>query len=213
MPFCHQIDRITQVRKADKKYQKFPALDIVRGIRESISDFDGRVFNLSMAQTVSRLVNLNLENVQSDPLEVDFNEVNEDLILSYELLEDRIGLWLEYRCAVFDEGFIEQAIQRIIKIVEGAVTEPDQRISSYQLLDAAERSKILEDWNQSDPVAYAGTSIHGLVEAAAAQTPDATAFIGPHSDMTYAQMNNYANQLARARQSRGDQIGQRRRRG
>lgn len=205
--FYELLDRITQVRKEDKKYQKYPALEIVRGIRETVSDFDGRVFNLSMAQTVSRLVNLNLEGIQSDPLEVDFNEVNEDLVLSYELLDDRIGLWLEYRYAVFDEALIEQAITHIQKIMACIVAEPEAHISAYPLLAAPENEKILNTWNQSDRINFEGTSIHGLVESAAAKHSECAALIGPNNVITYAQMNNQANQMARVLQNRGVQKG------
>lgn len=208
--FAQLLDRITQTRKEDKKYQKYPALEIVRGIRETVSDFDGRVFNLSMAQTVSRLVNLNLENIQSDPLEVDFNEVNEDLVLSYELLDDCIGLWLEYRYAMFDEALIEQAITHIQKIMAGIVSDPDHPISALPLLETRETQKILYTWNQSDRVAYKGTSMHGLVEAAAARYPESPALIGPLRSHSYRQMNGRANQLARALQvmgvRRGDKV-------
>ncbi|MDQ7050931.1 MAG: hypothetical protein Q9M92_15920 [Enterobacterales bacterium] len=48
-----------------------------------------------MAQTVSRLFNLDLDGIDSQPQDTDYYDVNDDFSLSYELIENRIGLWFE----------------------------------------------------------------------------------------------------------------------
>ena len=126
------VSRVSAARKADKKHQTFPALEIVREIRKSVSGFDGRVFNVSMAQTVSRLVNLRLDGIDSQPLEADYNDVNDDLSLSYEILEDgRIGLWIEYRDSLFTPEFIDQMIAHMHDLLKQIASDPEQKLSDF----------------------------------------------------------------------------------
>lgn len=204
------VGRVSAARKDDKKFQTFPALDIVREIRKDISGFDGRVFNLSMAQTVSRLVNLRLEGIKSAPLEADYNDVNDDLSLSYELLEDgRIGLWIEYRDSLFEAEFIEQMINHMGSLIKQVAAEPQKKISQYTLLDEKEYDQYLKEWAMPDSNAGKpeAETIHSLIENCVRKNPKNTALVYNDQKITYAQMDARANQLARHLQDEGATAG------
>lgn len=208
--YAELLKRVHETRKEDKKYQKYPGLDIVSSIRESVPDFDGRVFNLSMAQTVSRLFDLQLDGIESQPLDSEYYDVNDDFSLSYELIEGRIGLWFEYRKALFDRSFIGQAMGHIEKIIQQILDHPEQLISDFRLLDNQQERRILEQFTrpnnerplQSPSVHSSGIdSISGLFEAQVLKTPHAIAVIDPqltgeHRQISYEHLNRRANQLA-----------------
>lgn len=210
--FEQLVKRVSVARKADKKYQSFPALDIVREIRKTVSGFNGRVFNVSMAQTVSRLVNLRLDGISSEPLEAEYNDVNDDLSLSYELLENgRIGLWIEYRESLFSSDLIDQMIEHMKSLLQQTVDEPAQKISAYSLLTEDESSTLLQEWSAPDSAsthASAKKTIHGLIEEYARTNPCSTALVYQSREISYAQMNSQANRLARHIRRQGVSSGE-----
>lgn len=210
--FDDLVSRISSARKKDKKYQTFPALDIVREIRKSVPGFDGRVFNVSMAQTVSRLVNLNLEGITSIPLEAEYNDVNDDLSLSYELLEDgRIGLWIEYRVDLFKPEFIDAMLVHLYAIMKQAVAAPQTRLSAFEITNAQEKEKILTLWSRPDAQIKiskdAPNTIHSLIEQQCKKTPDTIALTHKGEHISYAELDARANKLAHHIKYRQEQAG------
>jgi len=196
-PSYQQLLRnVHQTRKEDKKHHGYPALDIVSDIRQELPDFDGRVFNLSMAQTVSRLFNLELEGIESTPLETEYYDVNDDFSLSYELIENRIGLWFEYRKCLFERSFIDQAMVHIEQIIKQMLSNPELRLSEFKLLDNIERNKLLKLYRNNDAeLAY--SSIVQLFEESSCRAKQNTAVKDELGELSYEQLNQQANQLAR----------------
>jgi len=197
--YLELLSKVHRVRKEDKKHQKYPALDIVSDIRESLPDFDGRVFNLSMAQTVSRLFDLNLHGIDSQPLDSEYYDVNDDFSLSYELIEQRIGLWFEYRKALFDREFINQAMEHIKSIVEQVLDFPERKLSEFKLLSAAEEKNILRaSQNLTEPGINVKQekTIVSLFERQVEKAPLDIAVVDNENSFTYQELNRRANQLA-----------------
>ena len=197
--YLELLSKIHQVRKEDKKHQKYPALDIVSDIRESLPDFDGRVFNLSMAQTVSRLFDLDLEGIDSQPLDSEYYDVNDDFSLSYELIEQRIGLWFEYRKALFDREFINQAMEHIESIIEQVLDFPERKLSEFQLLTVKQKLDIFrasQNIEKSISITRQKQTVVSMFELQAEKTPFDIAVVDNENRFTYQELGRRANQLA-----------------
>ncbi len=210
------LARVSKTRKEDKRHQKFPALDIVNAVRENVDDFDGQLFNLSMAQTVSRLYNLELEGVETQALESEYNDVNDDLSLSYELLEDGIGLWFEYRTSMFDEAFINQGIQHIRQILDQMVNKPETHLSEFNLLSdvqSTELERLSKGVLSRQPDHYDNqrpeNNLVSLFEYTAAEYAHDNSLRTSGSTTSYEQLNASANQLAHLLLDKGLQQHQR----
>ncbi|WP_349345022.1 non-ribosomal peptide synthetase [Streptomyces rapamycinicus] len=84
----------------------------------------------------------------------------------------------------------------------GVLAEPDRRLSEISLLDEAERTKVLEEFNTTAGPVPAG-SLPGLFTAQAERRPDAVAVISGEDRATYAELDQRANQLAHLLEGRG----------
>ena len=84
----------------------------------------------------------------------------------------------------------------ILSLLDGALADPDRRLSQLPLLSEAEWHGIL-DWNAAARVEVADSCPHELFEAQAAATPRAPALIFGGEQLTYDQTNRRANRLAR----------------
>ncbi|MER6583678.1 amino acid adenylation domain-containing protein, partial [Nonomuraea sp. NPDC001023] len=99
--------------------------------------------------------------------------------------------FLEYNSDLFDRATAHTLAGRLTRLLEQAVADPDRPLGGYDLLDAAERRTLIEEWN-GDLVSEPGGTLPGLFEAQARRTPDAVAV----DAWTYAELNARANRLA-----------------
>jgi amino acid adenylation domain-containing protein/non-ribosomal peptide synthase protein (TIGR01720 family) len=83
------------------------------------------------------------------------------------------------------------------------VTHPQRALGELQMLSASERDQQLVQWNDNaQPYDAEGLLHHGFEEQARLQ-PDAIALIHRDAELTYAQLNRRANQLAHRLQDLG----------
>ncbi|HNB00044.1 MAG TPA: AMP-binding protein, partial [Marmoricola sp.] len=160
-----------------------------------------------------------LGDLQVTPLSMDTHTARRDLLLSLaeRFTEDGepagIGGTVEYRTDVFDAASIETLIQRWRRIVVAMTADPTRRLSSMDLLDEAEHSRLDEIGNRvvltrpaSMPVA--GVSIPVVFAAQVARTPDAVAVTFEGRGMTYRELDEAANRLAHLLVDQGAGPGQ-----
>ncbi len=115
---------------------------------------------------------------------------------------DSLQLRLDYRPDLFDRGSVEALAQRLVRLLEAAVANPEQPIGSLDILSAAERHTILREWNDTaHPIPSA--TLPELFAAEAAKNPDAVAVVFEDETLTYAQLDARANQLAHHLRSLG----------
>ena len=91
-------------------------------------------------------------------------------------------------------GLMATALERLVGVLEAA---PGTALETVDVLPAAERRQVVEEWNAT-AVAYPREQcVHELFEAQVARTPDAVAVVFEGEQLTYAALNGRANQLAR----------------
>ncbi len=124
--------------------------------------------------------------------------------LTLELQETPEGLsgWFEYNTDLFDAGTISRMAGHFQTLLSGIVANPDQPISTLPLLSAAEQLMLVE-WNNTQVDYPKDVCIHQLFEAQVARTPDAVALVFEQEWLSYRELNNRANQLARYLQTLG----------
>src|SRR6201999_2268798 len=85
--------------------------------------------------------------------------------------------------------------QRLVRLVEAIVRDPDLPIGNIDILDAAERGRVLVEWNDTAR-AVPQTTLPALIEAQVARRGDAIALVCEDTTLSYAALNARANQLA-----------------
>ena len=105
--------------------------------------------------------------------------------------------FLFYSTDLFEESTIERLLAHYRKFLEEVVANPDQRVSEIQFLSEDERHKLLFEWNETQHPIIRDTGVHHLFEEQAAKTPSALAVEFAGEQLTYAELNERANQLAR----------------
>ncbi|MCU0549332.1 MAG: amino acid adenylation domain-containing protein [Leptolyngbya sp. Prado105] len=123
-----------------------------------------------------------------------------------------LGNALELKLSYNRQRFTPETIQRMLghlqMLLHGMIANPQQKLSQLPLLTAPERQQLLSDWNATIAPYAEQLCIHQLFEAQVAKTPDAIATVFHQTSLTYAELNQQANQIAHYLRSTGVKAGQ-----
>ncbi|WP_344301734.1 condensation domain-containing protein, partial [Streptomyces murinus] len=103
---------------------------------------------------------------------------------------------IEFATDVFDRSTIERMAGWLTRLLEGVLADPRLPVSRARFLDAGEQRLVLEEWNDTYAAVADGT-LPVLFEEQVARTPDAVAVVFEGVELSYREVNERANRLAR----------------
>ncbi|MBL8166329.1 MAG: amino acid adenylation domain-containing protein [Anaerolineae bacterium] len=150
-----------------------------------------------------RDIRLELGGLQIEPFPMPQQEGQFDLVMQIAEAGDVLPGTLKYSTDVFDSATIERLMRHFTTLLGGIVANPQQALAQLPLLDADERRAMVTDWNRTQ-VEYAHERrVTHFFEERAASTPAATAVICDGASLSYAELNQRANQLAHYLRAQG----------
>jgi aspartate racemase len=144
-----------------------------------------------------------LAGLEVTPMLIDSGTSKFDVTLFVREREGALQAVVEYNTDLFKAETIRRMLSHYQTLLEGIVANPDQRLLDLPLLTDAERHQLLVDWNQTQQDYPRNKCVHELFEEQADRTPDAVAVVFEDTQLTYRQLNERANQLARYLQGLG----------
>ncbi|WP_272933399.1 non-ribosomal peptide synthetase [Streptomyces sp. PSAA01] len=105
------------------------------------------------------------------------------------------GCRVEYSTDLFDRETVEGVASRFVRVLAQLVADPGRRIGGIDVLDAAERERLL-DWFDDTTTVVSDLTVPELFESQAARTPDAPAIVCDDRTLTYRELDNRANDVA-----------------
>ncbi|MEO7261301.1 MAG: amino acid adenylation domain-containing protein [Jatrophihabitantaceae bacterium] len=199
------LGRVRAVTLAALEHQDLPFEQVVELVNPARSLAHAPVFGVLLAWQNNENTNLELPGVQVRALGPASSVAKYDLTLSLGESGGRIVGTLEYASGLFGA----ESAARIAGYLRHALTQlaeqPAQPVATLPLVDAAERQRLVADWNQTQQPVQ--STIAELFAAQVAAHPDAVAVeshsgSGSDSDqltydqLTYDQLNTRANQFA-----------------
>jgi len=120
-----------------------------------------------------------------------------DLYLEMNDRPDRLVGSFVYASDLFAPETVARMASHYANLLTAVVDDPTRPISTLPMLEPAERDRLLIEWAQA-PGAYPDpATVHGVFEAQAARTPDATALIFGDEVLTYRDLDARASAIAR----------------
>ncbi len=111
------------------------------------------------------------------------------------------GLWV-YSQDIFTQTTVERIHGHFLQLIAGTLTAPRQRLAEIPMLTTRERQHLLGAWNNTART-IPEIGVHRWFEEQAAKTPNHPAIIAGQRQLTYAELNKAANQLAHHLQRQG----------
>jgi len=148
-------------------------------------------FNLERLADRIQLPGLAIDVVPNSKAHVNF-----DLFLN--VIESEAGLRLDcdYNTDLLDAATVDHWLDCYQAVLESIVAQPDQALEHIAYLPAAERQRLVSDYNRTAAPFPRDKTVHQLFEARVAERPQAIAAQFRDDSVSYETLNRRANQLA-----------------
>lgn len=117
--------------------------------------------------------------------------------------DDSLTAELHYDANLFGKEDIQRLAAQFQTLLGSAIDNPETAIAKLEILSPIERQQLLVEFNNTQTDYPKHQCIHQLFEHQAARTPNHLAIVFENQQLTYAQLNARANQLAHHLQTLG----------
>lgn len=153
-----------------------------------------------------------LENIQStDAINSCIQSTNNKMTLIFQREEDAIRGCITYDNAMYRIYTIKELINRFTLILQQVANNPNIQIKDICLMEKKEYNHTVNIFNQTNAVYPRTKTIHQLIEAQVKASPSAIALQRGDRQLSYKQLNEMANQMARKLKQnhvlKGDRVG------
>ncbi|OMD33820.1 hypothetical protein BSK56_33860, partial [Paenibacillus borealis] len=97
---------------------------------------------------------------------------------------------------LFNEETAGRYLMHFVQLLSQITGQPEASIGSYELVTPEEKQQLLHGFNDTAAEYPREATIHGLFEEQVKKTPHAVAAVYGDQQLTYAELNARANQLA-----------------
>ncbi|RFM37313.1 surfactin non-ribosomal peptide synthetase SrfAA, partial [Bacillus inaquosorum] len=129
--------------------------------------------------------------------ETNFKIAKFDLTMQARETDEGIELDLDYSTKLFKQSTADRLLTHFARLLEDAAAEPEKQISEYKLLSEEETASQIQQFNPERTPYPKDKTIVQLFEEQAAKTPDQPALQYEGESLTYRELNERANRLAR----------------
>ncbi|MCF5284515.1 AMP-binding protein, partial [Pseudomonas syringae] len=190
------LERIKARVVEAQDHQDLPFEQVVERLRPPRSLAHSPLFQASLTWDGSQGLELQLGDMQLEPLDEQAAFAKFDLALSVSDGPDHFRCIVEYATALFDHGTIERHLNYLEAILRAMVADSQTVVSHIPLLSEAERRQLTDGFNAPDAVYPQEQTLHSQFEAQAQRTPDAIAVSYEEESWSYATLNAQANRIA-----------------
>ncbi|WP_180984584.1 non-ribosomal peptide synthase/polyketide synthase [Paenibacillus sp. F4] len=182
--FIGVMRNVQQQTDESAVYEHFPMCEMVTTKVQQLALFGHRMVfetTLEEANTEQESYDLSIIVLQGDTLRIDFS----------------------YNAQVYDHQSVSQIQGHLLQLLDQIIANPDSLIETMDLLTKQERERIIQVWGNTTAEYSREQTIHELFEEQVLQTSDQTAVYFEGQQLTYHELNERANRLARTLRSYG----------
>ncbi|HEY2113545.1 MAG TPA: amino acid adenylation domain-containing protein [Candidatus Angelobacter sp.] len=177
-------------------HQDFPFERLVEKLSPRRSLNVSPIFQVMFALQNAPMGAQQLKGLEVEPLKVGGLLLHFDLELHAWERNSRLELHWVYNPDLFDSWRIEQMARHYNRLLQAVLAAPETQIRDLEILAEEERRQLLVVWNATEAGYAQNRCLHHLIEEQAARTPEEVAVSCGSQQLTYAKLNQQANQLA-----------------
>ncbi|WP_245910083.1 non-ribosomal peptide synthetase, partial [Nocardia amikacinitolerans] len=200
--FAELLDRARETDLQAFAHSDVPFERLVEVLNPARSQARHPLFQVMLAFQNTKQATLQLPGLSVNGIDYDARLAKFDLQLTLQETQDELGeaagmsAEFSYALDLFDEPTVAAFARRLDRILAAVIADPDVPIGDIDLLAPEEHAQVLVDWNDTDRAVPAETLV-SLFDAQAAATPDAMALVYEDEQLTYRELQERANRIAR----------------
>lgn len=174
------FEKLVQELEAERSASHPPLVQVMFAVQDELSE------------------SLQLRGLTASPFPIDTATAKFDLTLTIvqSASTNHLKCCVEYNTDLFEPSTIQRMLCHFERLLQAVLLTPETRMSQLPILDEKERQQVLIDWNQTTAEYPREKCVHDLFTAHANERPDAVAVVCAGAQLTYAELNCRANQLA-----------------
>jgi amino acid adenylation domain-containing protein len=197
------LARVREVCLGAYAHEDLPFEQVVEAVQQERDLSRHPLFQVMFVLQNTPLAPITLPGLTFNPLRLDSGTTKFDLTLTFVEQPDGLLGALEYNTDIFAADSIARLADHLTTLLRGVVADVDRPLADLPWLTEGEQYQILRAWNATTVRYPEYRSLHELIEAQAARTPDAVAVVFEDARLTYDALNRRANQLAHHLRRRG----------
>ncbi|NER81866.1 MAG: AMP-binding protein, partial [Leptolyngbya sp. SIO1D8] len=194
--FEELLDRVRKVMMGAYANQDLPFERLVEELQPERDADRNPLFQVSFDFQNTPKVGFELPGLTITPFEIERTRALFDLHLDITETDSKLECFWEYNTDLFERSTVKRMAGHFETLLEAITANPQQRVSELPLLSEPEQHQLLVEWNQTQVEYPQESCIHELFAAQVEQTPDAIALVFKEQQLTYAELNRRANQVA-----------------
>ncbi len=198
--FLELVDRVRETVLAATAHQT-PSVDqVIEAIQPVRDPSRHPLFQVVLGLQPAETVPWEATGLSARRIELDNGGAKFDWTLLLTETPHGLKLRSEYNCDLFEPATVERFVRHFGNLLKAVLEDPAARISKLRLVDDSERTYLLSLGNQGQPQASPklnGDSIASIFEARAKAHPEATAVVFGNEELSYRDLNERADELAR----------------
>jgi len=195
--FRQLLGRVRETCLGAYEHQELPFERLVEELRPGREASRHPLFQVAFALQDVPTPALALPGLEVEPLELEETTVRFDLECHLWTREGRLSGHLLYASDLFEAATMERLARRYRRLLAAVVADPDLPLSRLELLEEAEIRTLLVDWNGTVTDYPRDATLHGLFERRVREAPAAEALRCRDEGLSYRQLDERANRLAR----------------
>ncbi|HHW30100.1 MAG TPA: amino acid adenylation domain-containing protein [Clostridiaceae bacterium] len=203
LDFVNFVQQVSREWRSILRHSNYPYDLLLKSLREKykfvdnlydiVISYQNAKFNKSTYIT-DYVTHWNFNGNQTDPLYIHISdrESSGSMILDYDYLEN-----------LFTEKDIHQIHNGLMVLINDIISDPSKKLYQLEIMEENEKKKILNDFNDTTFHYSEDRTVHQLFEEQVSRTPDNIALVFEDKSLTYRELNERANRLARVLRAKG----------
>jgi amino acid adenylation domain-containing protein len=200
--FLELLQRVKNVAIQAYAHQDLPFGKLVAELQPERNLSYPPVFQVMFALEKAHDSIQRLNGLKLAPVEIENPVSKFDLSLEVLETDDALKCTFEYNTDLFHMDSIRRIAASFELTLQSMTADPEQRVADYPLLKKEERDRILFEWNETSAF-VPDHCVHELIAEQTRKTPDRAAIEYLSQTLSYGELEQRANQLARYLSKRG----------
>ncbi|MEU2126475.1 amino acid adenylation domain-containing protein, partial [Nocardia niwae] len=188
-------------RAADRDLRAFAHADIpfeqlVEALNPARSAARHPLFQVALFMQNIGPIALAMPGLHTEPVDFDPGFAKFDLQLTVSDAGEGYRAEFTYATDLFDAPTVREFAAKFVRLLRAAVDDPDAPVGDLPLLDAGELDYVVASWNASGH-RVPDRFLHEGFDAQVRRTPEAVALVTDTERLSYAELSDRADRLAR----------------
>jgi len=197
MPFREVLQEVQNTLLDAVKHRDYPFDSVVQDVGVNTAKNRNPLFDVMLlVDSGWGDPNVKVENLEVFHLDEPKHHSKLDLTLFFKETSEGLKVSAEYSTEIFNAERINSLLAHFDMLLTHALANPHLSVRELALISAAERQRLVNDFNRTERAYAREKTIVQLFEQQVERTPDRIASIQGDGLLTFAQLNAKANALA-----------------